>query len=237
MRIISKFQDYYDSAAGYGIDKSLVYVRKTETMGNINVMPRYNSCSASALHFNTYWSSKYQRYYTLVRKCIVFCGTPYFIYHIERGENRYCYVGGDRIKTFTDLYEAQEFLETLQIKKIQRPYWDQWKDTKEAIKRVDWLEQHQQYNCPIFALYGPKSDFTQEGFRKEHLFLVGNPCLKDDNFYKFVDPYTAFQEISMFIGGVLSTAGNDMVQLTDADLHAKHGYDKWSFRKMPEKKT
>ena len=31
MRIISKFHDYYDSAMGYGIDKSLVYLRQNDT--------------------------------------------------------------------------------------------------------------------------------------------------------------------------------------------------------------
>ena len=56
--------------------------------------------------------------------------------------------------------------------------------------------------------------------------------LKEIGFAKAVDPYTLFQELSMWIGGVLPRPGADMVEITDQKIKAhKAGFDKWSFRK------
>jgi hypothetical protein len=46
-----------------------------------------------------------------------------------------------------------------------------------------------------------------------------------------MDPFTLFQELSMFVGN-LPQPGPPMVQITDPDIKiAKHGFDKWSFRR------
>lgn len=63
-----------------------------------------------------------------------------------------------------------------------------------------------------------------------------NDTLKDLDFVKVLDPVQAFQELSMWVGGVLPKPGNPTVQITDDRVKlAKHGMDKWSFRKMSEK--
>lgn len=65
-------------------------------------------------------------------------------------------------------------------------------------------------------------------------------CINSDNlhsldFGKIMDPYQVFQEISMWIGGVLPKTEQPMYQLSDKEKIDKHGFDKWSFRKMPQK--
>jgi hypothetical protein len=60
--------------------------------------------------------------------------------------------------------------------------------------------------------------------------------LKDYKFYKVFDPYTAFQELDMFISGVLTREGNPMAGISDTDLRDKKGFDKMSFKKAPTKK-
>jgi hypothetical protein len=56
--------------------------------------------------------------------------------------------------------------------------------------------------------------------------------LGEYDFQRAIDPYTVFQEISMFVGGVLPRNPNPMVEITDQKVKAeKHGFDKWSFRK------
>lgn len=60
--------------------------------------------------------------------------------------------------------------------------------------------------------------------------------LKDIGFQSAVDPVTAFQELAMWVGGTLSaTNGPNTVTITDDNVKlAKHGMDKWSFRKKTE---
>jgi len=58
--------------------------------------------------------------------------------------------------------------------------------------------------------------------------------LKDIGFMRALDTYTAFQELSMFVGGVMARPGKPMVEITDDKvIAAKHGFDNWSFRRMP----
>jgi len=65
--------------------------------------------------------------------------------------------------------------------------------------------------------------------------LIYNPVLKDIEFYKVIDSVTAFQEVSMFISGVLGGNSPEMVQLEDKELIQKHGFNKLSFRKEKQK--
>lgn len=54
-------------------------------------------------------------------------------------------------------------------------------------------------------------------------------------FYRAVDPAQMMQELSMWLGGVLPRPGALTVEITDDKIKAaKHGMDKWSFRKMPQ---
>ncbi len=62
---------------------------------------------------------------------------------------------------------------------------------------------------------------------------INQPTLRDIGFAKAVDPYTAFQEISMWIGGVLPKDGPKAVEIVDDVIRLqKHGFDHpTSFRK------
>lgn len=55
-------------------------------------------------------------------------------------------------------------------------------------------------------------------------------------FYKVFDPYAMFQELAMFVGGVLPRSGEEMVEIDDRTRKHKHGFDEASFRKPPEKR-
>ena len=67
--------------------------------------------------------------------------------------------------------------------------------------------------------------------------LVKNPTLMDYQFYKVFDPYSAYQEISMFLGNQLCNTKEAEVPVGDDIVLAESkGYDKWSFRKEPSKR-
>jgi hypothetical protein len=59
-----------------------------------------------------------------------------------------------------------------------------------------------------------------------------NPyTLRKIGFASALDPFTAFQELSMWVGGVLGGTSPEIVTITDDKVLAQsHGYDKHSFR-------
>ena len=64
-----------------------------------------------------------------------------------------------------------------------------------------------------------------------------NPLLKDYQFYKVYDAVQTFQEIQMFISGVLGNKEKEIIEVADKYKITQHGFDKkWSFRKEPTKK-
>jgi hypothetical protein len=44
-----------------------------------------------------------------------------------------------------------------------------------------------------------------------------------------------YQEIAMYLGGVMVSHGREMYELNDAERIQKQGFDKWSFRRPPTK--
>ena len=79
---------------------------------------------------------------------------------------------------------------------------------------------------PIIQIHGYRS-------RLDGRRVVLNPCLRMIEFYRCLDPYTAFQEISMFISGVMGGQAPPMIQVSDTVRLEKHGFDRvTSFRNM-----
>jgi hypothetical protein len=60
------------------------------------------------------------------------------------------------------------------------------------------------------------------------------PSLKALEFFRCLNPWQVFQELSMFVGN-LATPEPPMVAISEKEKVAKHGFDEWSFRKMPKK--
>lgn len=67
-------------------------------------------------------------------------------------------------------------------------------------------------------------------------FLIKNPILKDFEFGKLVDPYTAVQEIEMYLGRLATNNTPPMPVGSDKVIAESKGFDKYSFRKLPTKK-
>ena len=78
---------------------------------------------------------------------------------------------------------------------------------------------------------------------KAPVFLIGsrtlilNPCLKEYKFQQVKDPYSAFQDIFMYISGVLGVESKKIVEISDKDKAEAKGHGgKYSFRKTPGKR-
>lgn len=71
--------------------------------------------------------------------------------------------------------------------------------------------------------------------QKNRVWHVNSDGLKTVQFYRALSAYQCWQEISMWVGGVLPRSPNPMVEVSNDIKIAKHGFDDMSFRKYPEK--
>lgn len=70
----------------------------------------------------------------------------------------------------------------------------------------------------------------------EPSWVVDGDHLNRMEFYRAVPHLEAWQSLSQWISGVLPSAGRETIELSDTMKAAKHGMDKTSFRKPPQKK-
>ena len=85
----------------------------------------------------------------------------------------------------------------------------------------------------VIATAEPQGDSS---YRNETSIEL-NGALKRFQFYKVFDPYTAYQELSMWVDGHIAAPGNVMVEIADRFRIENHGFDiKTSFRRAPTKR-
>lgn len=239
MLIVSDFHDYYDHAAAFGVDKTVIYHRKQETFE----LHHYEKMGDS-------WRRNYFELevptrvrYALQEKLVGFCGNIFPLLRVSRVEWR-----NDRweLVPLFITYSKEEFsswLDTLpplneKSHKYSRfrkkEYRDRFFEGTHSIAQSYFVN----YKTPLFLYsrqYYSWYDFNDDEGGGDVLI---NPCLRDLDFQKLKDAPTAFQDIFMYISGVLGVAGNPMVEISDAMKQAKHGHDgEYSFRKPPGKKS
>ena len=90
------------------------------------------------------------------------------------------------------------------------------------------LNLFEKYKTPTFIIKY-KNDSVPD------MQLIINPCLKDYEFYRVFDPYTCYQEISMYVGNNLVEDPNKAWPIGDKLKVQSHGFDKYSFRKDKQK--
>ena len=83
-----------------------------------------------------------------------------------------------------------------------------------------------QYKCPVW-----KFQFREWRDGKHCDILTINPELKPLEFYRRYDCYQCYQEISMYVGGVLGNANPSIPHIDDKTMAEAKGFDKYSFRK------
>lgn len=257
MRIISKFHDYYDSALSYGADDTLVYLRHTEEISAKNVEDKRIVAALDELgrlKIRTPSNIKKGKHYVNIGinvKALYLCGKRYPIFEVGHSISNYpinMYRDeidrfsktehfsniSDVIKRCTDLtgidfstYKGDsEYLwdyrnGRMHRTRIKNSILDTVVTAFNNDKCIDENELLQQYNVPAILMDRATNS------------IILNPCLNDLGFQKTVDPWTLFQEMSMYVGGVLKRQDAMLCEISDKDRIAQHGFDKWSFRKMP----
>lgn len=214
MRIISRFRDYYDAVMKSGMDKEVVYVRERKTI-DLGKEPQLDFLTG---HVHNYCSVD------LV--LLGYCGQFYKIVVAKAFDSRY---------VFHEFEEFKSFMLTNKLANewdFNRSRW--WPSKYQRFKEFDpapLVELFHKFQTPLFTL---SYEHNYRGVSKAKITLA--PSLQDLEFYMVKDTYTAYQDIFQYVAGVLNSPENKMVKISDKDKIHKHGFDKWSFRKMPEKK-
>ena len=251
MRIISKFKDYYDTAAAFGHDTHTTFVRETTEWEYSRREPARNHAlrASGLLHFveacadmspgesQIYGRRGSERVRLEFSFGMVLFAAKLYPFvevtayghlpdNLPSGHTEFVYAL-DRLYALAALYEIAE-----QIKKwATRRRFGRARQTQAAALNV----------VDFFGLSG-SSMFEDLAFSTKTAVAVFNsnrsaaltvsPNLRDYQFYTRVDAWQAYQELDMFLGN-LAAPENKTVRVADKDRLAQHGFDKWSFRKPP----
>jgi len=229
MKIVSKFHDYYDGASGL-YDPVPLYVRETKK----EHLKDMNRDVVGALQEAVDLQNDMPTLFGSGIGIIFFCGQSYPFYFIF---DEYYY----SIERIISLHETME-KEAIGIEKkeFSNTLIRLNKEKVSSFGRVtDWLSKgswkqsvpegrriHEnafiKLGAPVFVIF--------KGWH-ENIQVITNPMLKDYGFASLVDPYTAYQEISMYLGNQMAIQMNPNVKRTDNDIRDSKGFDNWSFRR------
>ncbi len=224
MRIFSEFHDYYDVVQATGQDQTVVYQRKLREEP-LSGWP-FPFCKAVTAYYR--WRDT-----LLVRQSIIgFAGKIYPLLRLShRDEPSLCY-NLEEVDHFVESRFSPKEIEAYRATKggynrnwpgSQNRRWFQEffeECTRRQNSYTKWFEES---HCPVWvADYGRQSKMTY------------NPVLKEMQFYRIVDTYTAYQEIFMYLGS-LAVPLKEVPEISDRDMRDAKGFDKWSFKKPPSK--
>ena len=255
MRVIGG-KDYYDGARAYGEDSDIVFSRTDHRKSQLVDLPYFTTIAPTLVAAEpdpTTWSG--QRYlwltgdlrrsgqyryryqgveYRYGRVSVVFAGK---IIHGVRFE---CTVVSTLTKSnafFWDYATIKRFAASIGL--TTHISWNSSeRQQAEHFTGLQPLSQphldHAITNQVVIAIHDTIDNATRFPGEKGD-WHVNTDGLKGVQFAKIVDPYQAYQELAMYVGGVLPRQPNDTVELKGEKIMVqKHGMDKWSFRKQPE---
>lgn len=203
MRIISKFHDYYDGVNKYSQDDNIVFNRLQYELKMQEDFPLKRSNSNYNIKENEIpYISNLSPH--IFGNILLFTGK---IYPYIKYDRKYHW-------DFDSFYDDLEILKypTKATDGIHKLF---------SFKGSTILKEWSIQNKITIAL----TDYSHEE-------IDINPNLSQLSFQKQFDPYSAYQEIEMWIGGVLTN--NEIIsEISDKDKINQHGFDKWSFRKQP----
>jgi hypothetical protein len=228
VRIISNFHDYYDTALGYGRDPKLVYHRSTRTESLRSVtMPRSFGFSSV-----TAWSDRPRVEAGLW--FLAFCGKSYPLLVMTREEAevrtilRHCWFVDDVEQVLQEFPAALGIFQGRRRSRLYRPFTRSRASELLSEQLSDTVvhEIHRSLGSPIVLLRTAGAGYRWSPPAE----AVVDPVLKDLEFVRVVDPFAAFQEISMYLGGVLGMPEQVHRPIPDDAMRDMKGFDEWSFK-------
>ena len=229
MLIISKSHDYYDSVGkSKGVDKTIIYKRKEKVIRDERTQKavrdlRLLNFSNTLRHYTRKRNALSELSFRMI--IVGFCGKFYPV--VIRTSYKFDDV--TKISQPEYIYDTDLIDQLIEETRHNFFFKTTLHDYKERIASTHFKHLYESFKCPIVIFGSPR------GIQEDIVIL--NPLLKEINFMKVVDPYTAFQEIEMYISGALGAPPKPMVFISDKDRLLAHGFDaKTSFRKPKKDK-
>ena len=226
MNIISKFKDYYDGAVQYGYEPDITFVRHTQV-----IEVDYNRFKQDKLAVPIpaqIAPTTYENYDESAT--IYFCGRvyPVFLMSPDRSES---YMA----RKWCTLDEAIKIAEKREAG-LSIPYYYEHESYRRNHLDSETLRRFgTRLKTDLSFQLGPKFfiQFDSPYFIRLKQSLVINPKLETYSFFKYLDTFTCYQEIRMYLGNVLTK--QDLMPMTtggDRVLAQQKGFDDMSFRTL-----
>lgn len=242
MNIISKFHDYYDGVARQGVDTSIVYLRESfrydfEKKSYPSVYDTLPEITYKFFTLNVPGRrSNENDKLTLTYMVLGYCGNMYPLVEIRAHSSIVCSVPEEYTYVYSidDLEKVLKEKYDTQLASSRRGSFSFFRKSSNDLYQLFAQDLSRlksfftEYNCPTFLYF----DLTPDRCPS----IATNVALKSLQFFKVKDAYTCFQDISMYVSGVLKSPTSNMIQISDEDKLSKHGFDEWSFRKLPTKR-
>ena len=234
MRIISKFKDYYDNISAQYLDKDIVYMRKTRW----HQFTRNEKRPLGHLYLFNYELTMASEKFDVLQEIIGFCGELYPVISFKtkdvRETMKACFYNFEQVAEF---YLENKLDDDPRNLKYDYRRWTR-NSSKSRLNEYHNFFARQEINQGVIDLFEKFQTpvFILRHKDKSDLEIEMNPMLRNYNFQKIKDPFSAHQELYQFISAKLHQPERPMVQISDKDKIYKHGFDKFSFRKLPTKK-
>lgn len=225
-------KDYYDSGLRYGIDQDLVFVRdgSYEQKGWFDPWPHIVEWKPHQRHYNGKGIPH------LLQTAVIFAGVLYrgFVENYTthgfdkatRGQIRYFWTASSLPEEYKDVYFRDYFKN------------DVWRPQMATRTEEYFIPKPIPETVAARIVVGIGRPVLNERV-VDRTFDWSYNCtgLNQVGFQKVLDPFTAFQRLEAFVSN-LPRNPNPMVEITDDKVKiAKHGFDKWSFRKQSGQKS
>lgn len=238
MKIISKFRDYYDSLQAHGTDHDLLLLRETvehkdKNPGWAPLFKHFEPC-VTYRSYDQYRAFRETRKWSELRVqtgVVLFVGKPYLFFHTSRSlrdapftlEERFIYNLAE-IDALVQEHGSESIYEHSKSYKWSRPQ-------KSWVLSVWELAHSKSFEAFASEMQAPIIYIGGKGWAKTY------PRLADLQFYKVVDAWQAYQELSMFLGNI-AAPDRVPVNIADRDRVQQHGFDmKYGFRTRPKEST
>lgn len=213
-------------------------IRHQHAESGFNFLSRRNSSTFGIV--SRYYNSTSNEFFQISKLVVLFCGKVYRCIRFEFNEKNE--LGIDETKN-TYLYTEHAIHQMVVkydhiIKEYDKRHKTNFSE-KVVPHIIKYIENNGRYSEEVAKyLYEKKIAYMAifgSPLNNVDFVVEYHPLLKDLHFMQAMDPFTVFQEISMFIGNIPRDP-NMMVTLTDKEELVKKGFDNWSFKKYPTKK-